>query len=358
MTAIVLSLTNAGLAAVQAASGTDPVVIAQLGLTATPFEAAPTLTALPGEFKRIGAVAGTAAAPNLTHMTAYDTSAEVWTATGLGLWLADGTLFAVYSAATTIINKAGAAFAMIGFDIAFSADLAASISFGTPVFTNPPATTEMRGLVELATVAEALAGSDVLRALTPQAARAAVLAWLLTADGSGSGLDADLLDGQDGSWYANIVARLGYTPLDQLAYTAASVLARLITVDGSGSGLDADMLDGRDSTAFQSAITVTTTADGTCIAVPIGASKLKIQMGQVRAPLASGSSVTVTFPQTLTAAPLVVMHAVYDPSNSYNQAHIARAGADTTGATFRAVTDDSGSNSVPGFDWLAIGFGT
>ena len=138
MAALYLSLTDAGLAAVQAASGTDPIVIAELGLTATSFTAAPTLTALPGEFKRIGAIAGTAAAANVTHMTAYDTSSDVWNATGLGLWLADGTLFAVYSSASTIINKAAPAFALIGFDIAFNADLAGSIAFGDPIFTNPP----------------------------------------------------------------------------------------------------------------------------------------------------------------------------------------------------------------------------
>lgn len=245
MPALVLSLTNAGLAAVQAASGSDPVTIAQLGLTATPFEVAPTLTALPGEFKRIAAISGTAAAANVTHMTAYDTSADVWNATGLGLWLADGTLFATFSAESTIINKAAPAFALVSFDIAWSADLAASIAFGDPLFTNPPATEEMRGLIELATQGEATTGTDVQRALTPAVARGAIVAWLLAQDGAGSGIDADLLDGQHGAWYADIAARLGFTPLDAAAYTAASVLARLITVDGAGSGLDADLLDGQ-----------------------------------------------------------------------------------------------------------------
>ena len=215
MSALYLSLTDAGLAAVQAASGTDPVVIAELGLTATPFTVAPTLTALPGEFKRIAAVSGVAAAANVTHMTAYDTSADVWNATGLGLWLADGTLFAVVSASSTIINKAAPAFALIGFDIAFNADLAGSIAFGDPIFTNPPATTEMRGLIELATQGEANAGTDAQRAVTPATAKTALIPWL------------------------------GFTPLDQALYTAASVLARLITVDGSGSGVDADLLDGQ-----------------------------------------------------------------------------------------------------------------
>ncbi|MBA4353571.1 MAG: hypothetical protein C0409_02655 [Novosphingobium sp.] len=250
MASLYLSLTNAGLAAVQGASGSDPVTIASLGLTATPFTVAPTLTALPGEFKRIDAISGTAAAANITHMTAYDTSGDVWNATGLGLHLADGTLFAVYSAESTILNKAGPAFALVAFDIAFNADLAGSIAFGDPIFTNPPATTDTRGLVELATSAEAVTGTDVQRAITPAAGRAAVLAWLLAQDGSGSGLDADLLDGQNGSWYADIVARLGFTPLDVANYTAASVLSRLLTVDGSGSGLDADLLDGQNGSWY------------------------------------------------------------------------------------------------------------
>lgn len=281
MTGLVLSLTNAGLAAVQAASGSDPVVIAELGLTATPFDVAPTLTALPGEFKRIAAISGTAAAANITHMTAYDTSADVWNATGLGLWLADGTLFAAYSAGSTILNKAAVAFALVSFDIAWQADLAASIAFGDPIFTNPPATEDIRGLIELATLAEAQAGDDLLRALTPARAKASVIPWLgytpldvaaytaasviarlLTVDGSGSGLDADLLDGQQGAWYADIAARLGYTPLNVTAYTAADVLAKLLTVDGSGSGIDADLLDGHNGSSYRRVVASSLTANG------------------------------------------------------------------------------------------------
>src|SRR5690606_24486075 len=52
-------------------------------------------------------------------------------------------------------------------------------------------------------------------------------------EGAGNGLDADLLDGQHGSYYTNITARLGFTPLNAAAYTAADVLGKLVTVDGS-----------------------------------------------------------------------------------------------------------------------------
>lgn len=80
-----------------------------------------------------------------------------------------------------------------------------------------------------------------------------VLAKLLTVDGAGSLLDADFLDGQSGAYYADIVARLGYTPLNAASYSAADVLAKLLTVDGAGSLLDADLLDGQSGAFYQNA---------------------------------------------------------------------------------------------------------
>ena len=76
-------------------------------------------------------------------------------------------------------------------------------------------------------------------------------------DGAGSGLDADLLDGQQGTYYSNVTARLGYTPLNSTTYTAADVLAKILTVDGAGSGLDADTLDGQSSSYYQDAANLT-----------------------------------------------------------------------------------------------------
>ena len=56
-----------------------------------------------------------------------------------------------------------------------------------------------------------------------------VLAKLLTVDGTGSGLDADLLDGQSAAYYTDIVSRLGYTPLDAAGGTVGGAL----TVNGA-----------------------------------------------------------------------------------------------------------------------------
>ena len=96
-----------------------------------------------------------------------------------------------------------------------------------------------------------------------------VLAALRTVDGEASGLDADMMDGHDGSDYvrgANQVLAL-LTAVDgrgsgldadrldgldsgQLVTEAGQVLSLLLTLDGSGSGLDADRLDGLDSSKF------------------------------------------------------------------------------------------------------------
>ena len=129
-----------------------------------------------------------------------------------------------------------------------------------------------------------------------------VLSLLLTVDGSGSGLDADLLDGQESSYYLDwtnttnkpdpnievtltgdvtgsanatltdlgngsisitatvaddshnhVISNIDglQTALDgKLDADANTILAELLTVDGSGSGLDADLLDGQDGSYY------------------------------------------------------------------------------------------------------------
>lgn len=148
-------------------------------------------------------------------------------------------------------------------------------------------------------------GADWLEAIVTLSG---ILTQILTVDGAGSGLDADLLDGQEASAFATaaqgakadtalqpadlngyalesyvtsaiadlvnsspatldtlneLAAALGDDPnfattvstqigtkLDASAYTASDVLTKLLTVDGTGSGLDADLLDGQEATAF------------------------------------------------------------------------------------------------------------
>ena len=79
-----------------------------------------------------------------------------------------------------------------------------------------------------------------------------VLTKVKTVDGAGSGLDADLLDGQQGTYYASASALASglAQKLNSSAYTANDVLTKLLTVDGNGSRIDADLLDGKHASSF------------------------------------------------------------------------------------------------------------
>ena len=246
-----LVITNAGRAALvnAANTGTLPLTITQIGLSSVHTPPSAALLALPSELKRISTIAGEVVADDTLHVSLRDESADEYALRSVALYLSDGTLFACAGQSAPILNKAASAVAIAAFDVVFADIAAASLAFGDTDFMLPSATTERQGVAELATVAEAQAGIDALRALTPASAKAAVLGWLLSLDGAGSGLDADLLDGQQGSWYANIPARLGYTPVNR----EGDVMSGSLTVNASnasGQGLilsdDGDIVDMND----------------------------------------------------------------------------------------------------------------
>jgi len=219
-------ITTAGRAALVNAqhTGTAPVTITQVGLSQTAVTPTAAATSLPGEFKRLAGVAGEVVAADTIHINVSDDSADAYSLRSFALYLADGTLFGIYGQADPLIVKSAASIPNMAIDVIFADISAALLTFGNTNFLNPPATTERQGVVELATVPEAQAGIDALRALTPAAAKAAILGWLLAQDGSGSGLDADLLDGQDGDYYANVAARLGYNPVNRAGDTMTGLL--------------------------------------------------------------------------------------------------------------------------------------
>lgn len=84
-----------------------------------------------------------------------------------------------------------------------------------------------------------------------------VFGLVTAADGAGSTLDADLLDGQDSAFYRNATNINAGTLADaRVAATIArdsEVFGLVTAADGAGSTLDADLLDGQNSTAFAAA---------------------------------------------------------------------------------------------------------
>lgn len=165
MTALRLVLTKAGITRFAAAQLGDPIdlTIAAIGLTAADFIAAPSLTELPGEFRRVTAVSGVVAGDNTVHIVMQDAEEVTYTVRGFGLILADGTLLAAYGQPLPIVEKPLAGTLYLPLDLAFPTTAINSLTFGSTNFLNPAATTTKKGVVELATKTEGRAGEDPLR---------------------------------------------------------------------------------------------------------------------------------------------------------------------------------------------------
>lgn len=187
-------VTTAGLDALVNAQGgaTEPIRIVSLGVTESAFTMAPTITALPGEFKRITTVSGMAGSETTIHMTAQDVSTDVYELRGLGLFLEDGTLFAVYSQAEPIFRKVTISFFLLALDVAFTNGVAGEIIFGDTSFLMPPASETVKGVAEIATNAEADAGTDDSRIMSPKKVKR-VLDALHALIGGETGTDLDAL---------------------------------------------------------------------------------------------------------------------------------------------------------------------
>ncbi|HEY5804862.1 MAG TPA: tail fiber domain-containing protein [Lysobacter sp.] len=229
-----LIVTAAGFAAIVNAenTGTGPVLVSQVGITDQVFTGDAGDLVLPGELKRLSTFAGAAVANDTIHVTIRDDSADAYTLRGFGLYSADGTLLALYSQATTILEKSAQAMMLLAADVVFTQIDATSLTFGDTNWLNPPGTETVPGVLELATDAETATGSDSTRAVHPKGLKAlldarfgtgapsafvkgllslATAALIRTAlelgsaalrnEGAGNGLDSDKLDGQEGAFY-------------------------------------------------------------------------------------------------------------------------------------------------------------
>lgn len=178
MSALKLTMTTAGLGRFTAAQADEDIdlTIARVGLTESVFVTAPTLTALPGEFRRIDTVSGSIEAGNIVHLTVTDAEALRYAVRGFGLFLADGTLFAVYGQNAIIAEKSVGSTLALAIDIAFPEVGIENIAFGDTNFLSPPATTETAGVIRIATAVEALDPEDNRRAITPAVLIAAMSA--------------------------------------------------------------------------------------------------------------------------------------------------------------------------------------
>lgn len=235
----ILVVTDAGRTAIVNATqtGTNAVTVAEIGLSATALVPTSDAAVLPDEIKRLPAGGSQGVAIDTIHVTAVDTSDDTYDVRSFAFYLDDGTLFAIYGQALAVFEKATASQLYLAIDVKFADILAAQIEFGDTNFSNPPASTEISGTVELATDAETIAGVDAQRAVTPHGLWSAFLSWLASDAETITGTQTERAVTPHGLW-ATVTNWLS----TKLVWGASN--------DGSGSGLDADLLDGRDSTEF------------------------------------------------------------------------------------------------------------
>ncbi len=270
MASLPIKITAAGYAALRNAqgNGTNAVLVATAGLTSVAFTPG---DAVPQELKRVATIAGGATSPNTIHVTISDTSADAYPCRGFGLYLDDGTLLGSYGQADVIVEKSGQAAMLLAIDIQFADIDATTITFGDTNFSNPQATTERLGVVELATDDETVAGTDPARVITPKGllaalntrlgvgapsafvktllTKATVLAFVTALGirsaaqydtGAGNGLDADKLDGNDGAYYLdwnNLQNVPGTFKPSAHQHAASDITSGIFPVPRGGTGL-------------------------------------------------------------------------------------------------------------------------
>ncbi|WP_274853277.1 phage tail protein [Bacillus methanolicus] len=118
------------------------------------------------------------------------------------------------------------------------------------------------------------------------------------------------------------------------SYTANDVLNKIKTVDGSGSGLDADMLDGKDSSAF---------AQSAFSSVKVGATTVSADSPNDTIEIVAGSNVTVTpdaANDKITIAANVPVSSVNGKTGSVNLSHTDVGAAPATHS--HAIADVTG----------------
>lgn len=333
MTALPLVITAIGLDRFTEAQlgGDIDLSISEVGFTDAAFVVAPTLTALPGEVRRLDTIAGEAVGDNIVHMIVRDDAELAYGVRGFGLFLADGTLFAVYGQAGRIVEKAAFTSLLLAIDIAFPAGTVETISFGDTNFLNPPATSARRGVVELATPAEAITGTDVERAVTPAGLSAALDA----------GLDDLAQRTVTGAGLATGGGPIGTNPVITVRKaTAAEVQAGVRDDAAVTPNALASLPKSFGDTGYQF--------------FPDGSIR---QWGRVRSSTTSETTVAVTFP-------IAFPNAVFQPSltgfisgpSAFKDLWPQQAGeASLTGFTVQYQRGPAGDPAIDGFNWECWG---
>ncbi|MBY5930789.1 phage tail protein [Halomonas sp. DP8Y7-3] len=169
---LTITITDAGRAELINAqnTGTAPVEITHVALGDGGYTPDPTQSALQNEVARVSSIAGEVVAADTISVTAKDEGSAIYTVREFGLITEHGTLFAIYSQADPIIEKASPSTLLLTIDVILQNLDASSLTFGDITFSNPPASKTVAGVVRLSS---SVTNTSENMAATPLAAKKA-----------------------------------------------------------------------------------------------------------------------------------------------------------------------------------------
>lgn len=171
-----LIITNAGKQALVNAqqTGTRQLTLAEIGVGNEAYTPTADQVDLVSEIKRLPIIQASATADHMIHVAYQDDSDDSYEVHEVGVFTADGVLFAVYSSDGVIIEKAANSSCFLTIDMAIDDLDVSDITFGEVEYATGAATTANAGFVELATQAEAETGTDAYKVITPATLKAVI----------------------------------------------------------------------------------------------------------------------------------------------------------------------------------------
>lgn len=177
MSALQMVITDAGRnAAVKADHTGATVSIKEIGIGRGLWNPGRGAKGLQDEIKRLPVEAGGNPKADQLHFEIRDMGRDTYTLGEFGLFLEDGTLFAIYSrtGGQAIMEKTADVPLLLAVDISLTTLSTDNIRFGDTDFRYPPATETVSGVARIASLAEAAEGSDHTKMITPKTQKAAM----------------------------------------------------------------------------------------------------------------------------------------------------------------------------------------
>lgn len=170
MSTLNLIITTAGQAALAQAGTLGPVVISKVAIGSGTWTTAPTAsaTALKTQIKQLDPSGSSTPSAGIIHITATDGGTDAYNVYEMALYTSTGVLFAIAGGTTLFLTKATSSSALFSIDLAITNVPSGDLVIGDTGFAYPPATETVQGVAEIATTAEALAGVDDVRLITPK----------------------------------------------------------------------------------------------------------------------------------------------------------------------------------------------